>query len=156
MTAAQSLVRDLWAVHKEHGLDDFPAEGSGLRRDMAVGAVETFLGRREPEFTYALMVGGRPWIIVVLDEGVHLFAFTAADEAETRFLGSLAGGSYVERMTLRGEEITVKMRFEHSRLPAPIEVVAAEHEIERTRLKSLRDRFQQWALAPGGSRADAA
>jgi hypothetical protein len=83
------------------------------------------------------------WLLVVDTTAKAYLVRLDGDEAEVRFLGVLDGGEYVERRAERDNFEEMVIRFEHARLPGPIEIGSAGREIES--LSGLRQTFAAWA-----------
>jgi hypothetical protein len=89
-------------------------------------------------------VDGRPWVLVIADEKVHLLQVTADEfELETLFVGPLPGGDYRE---VRGD--LVRLEFSHPRLKSlkvslPLVFKGASAQDEP--IKTLRPLLRRWA-----------
>jgi hypothetical protein len=117
-------------------------------RDKAYGllwaAFESLSELGPPEFWTPVELDGEIGLLVVIDGAATLTTF-GHENAITRHVGPLEGGTYVERFFYERQVLAFRGEFNHERLPSPLTIAATgpdEHEVQKA-----RDRFREWAEA---------
>jgi hypothetical protein len=109
-------------------------------------ALEELSRLGEPEFYDTVEIEDEPWLLVEIAGAAHL-VHVEDDTVETRSVGSLNGGTYFERVTMKGEDRALVGVFRHEgRLPGPIDIKINRWR-DRPHFEGLRAACRRWASA---------
>lgn len=101
----------------------------------------------EPDGFWRVNLEGQDWLLLAFDETAVLCR-VEGQATDTRFLGSLRGAEYAERVTSRDGGHRLDGEFSHPRLPGskPLTLsVELDGESEQSEVRALRDRLKKWA-----------
>lgn len=149
-TPATRLFYDLYQAYHERGREsDYPPEKERMSFSDQAGlwSIEELLDGREPAFSYVVEIDSDPWLLLAIEGALHLFRFSSSTESEMHVLGSLAGGTYSERLNFEKlDQETIEMRFEHPRLPGVLLAKVQRHRVSKQD-KRMREMFRNWAAS---------
>ena len=112
-------------------------------------------GNEKPVWRMVELDEEKKWLLLILGDAAYLLGFADPNErydAEVRFLGSLAGGSYSEKLGFdEADRSFLEMTFEHDKLPGGVLALRAldEHEIDA--IDDLREILRRWGSSPSPS-----
>jgi len=103
-------------------------------------------GVSEPDGFWRVTLDGHDWLLLVFGE-TGVLHHVEGETSEMRFLGPLAGATYVERVTGRDGRHRLDAEFDHSRLPGskPLTLSVELDGETQPELQALRDRLKKWA-----------
>ena len=143
---AHEIADDLLRFSGRHGPERKLDRGEqvALHDDQRPLRITVARALAEEEPTWWMRIGETEWMLLGFAETAAVARSPERGVVEVKFLGSLAGGSLVERWH-NGDEVT--LTFEHERLPAPVVVTTGGgNGLERH--KHARAAFRQWANSP--------